>query len=334
MALLVHMVVEFQIYQFGVAAALVAVLALIAMLRGGTDVQLPKAVCLAATGILMAISVPMLTVVNPRALAADNEIDDVRRSLDVFERRKTSNPTLVLSEAIQVAESAQKHNPFNPAAYRLYAGCKQHERDLLLQVGARDTRDVEVIEGIVLQALENAIALRPNFSPLHFEKSKVHREYRRSHLKSGKDGAMARATAAEHQRLALAHQRRAYELYPTYSRNAYLLARLLEASRDPEANRYYAEALRLSDLAGKELEDYDRLKLDPLARCRALRSQGKAMEAHDVLNNHLRIEAAKRPAAEARLWLEAWIKWREDEMDETMTPVVKDIVDAIMRDLK
>jgi O-antigen ligase len=335
-ALLVHMLVDFQIYQFGVAAALVAVLALIAMLRGGAaDVQLPKGVCLAATGILMAVSVPLLTLVDPRALAADNEIEDVQQALAAFERRATSNPTLVLSEAIQVAESAQKHNPFDPVAYQLFFRAKRHERDLLLKViGSKDSKDIEVLEGVILQALENAIALRPLFSPLQVDKSQAHLRFRRYHLKSAKEGALSRAKAAEHLRLAVVHQRRAYELYPTRALNAYLLARVLETSKDPDAPRYYAEALRLHDLVSKELENFERLKLDAIARARALRSLGKAMEAHDVLDAYLRQEARKYPPEKARAWLESWIEWREDEMDETMTPVAKNIVDAIMRDLK
>jgi hypothetical protein len=334
-AFLVHLSVDFLVYEFGIAAAFVAVLALVSLLRGrSVEVRLPRAVCGAATGILLLLSLPLLMFVTPRALAADREIEEAKLALDELESRWSSNPTKLISDAIRVAESAQAHNPFNPEAYQLYSRAKFHEWDLLNKAGAGESRTLEMTEGTVLQALENALALRPLSSPLHFEKSQAHRMFQRHYLKSGRASDLSRAKAAEHQRLALEHQRRAYDLYPSYSRNAYLLARLLEQVRDPEAGRYYAEALRLSDLAGKELEDLDRLKLDPLARARALRSQGKAMEAHDVLDQYLRIEAAKRRSADARVWIESWIKWREDEMDETMTPVVKDIVDAIMRTLK
>lgn len=334
-ALLVHMAVDFQLYQFGVAISLVAVLALLAMLRGGSvEVRLPKVVCVAATAVLMAVSVPLLVIVDPRALAADNELFDAKEALLALDRGKTSNPTLLLSEAIQVSESAQKHNPFNPEPYRVFANAKLRERELLLEIGARDTRDVEIIEGVVLQALENAIALRPDSSPLHHEKSQAHRLFRRYHLKTGKDTGLARAKAAEHLRLAVEHQRRATELYPTFARNAYQLARVLELARDPEAPRWYREALRLHDLAARELENLDRLKLDPLARARALRALGNAFEAHTLLDAHLRQAIRGLPPSSARRGLERFVKMSEDEMDEGMTPVIKDVVDAIMRDLK
>src|SRR5204863_6166610 len=157
--------------------------------------------------------------------------------------------------------SAQGHNPFNPEAYQLFARSKFHEWDLLQRAGARDSRTLEESEGIVLQALDNAIKLRPLSSPLHYEKSQAHRIFRRYYLKGGKNSEMASAKAAEHLRLAIEHQRRATELYPTYCRNVYLLARLLEITKDPDAGRYYREALRLSELAGHELEDLERLKL-------------------------------------------------------------------------
>jgi tetratricopeptide (TPR) repeat protein len=162
--------------------------------------------------------------------------------------------------------------------------------------------------------------------------SLYHREFRRACLKSTKE--FARVKAAEHLRLAVEHQRRAYELYPTFARNAYLLARILEIAKDPDAPRYYKEALRLHDAVGQELENFDRLKLDPFARARALRAVGKAFEAHEVLDKFLRDAIQGLPASQARQGLERYIRMQEDELGDAMTPVLKDIVDAIMRDLK
>src|SRR5207244_3917549 len=101
-------------------------------------------------------------------------------------------------------------------------------------------------------------------SPLQDEMAQAHLFFRRHYLKAGKDSELARIKAAEHLRLAIDRQRRAYELYPTICRNAYRMGRVLEMARDPEAARFYREALRLSDLAGQELENLDRLKLDIL----------------------------------------------------------------------
>ena len=334
-ALMVHMVVDFQLYEVGVAAALVAVLALIALYRGGAAaVRLPKAVCGAATALLLALTAPLLVGVTPRAMAADNEIEEARAALASLESGGSANPTKMISDAIRVSESAQAHNPFDPEAYQLFARAKFHEWDLLQRAGAREGRTVEESEGTVLQALENAIRLRPLLSPLHYEKAQAHRIFRRYYLKAGRTSEMAAAKAAEHLRLAIEHQRRAYELYPTYCRNAYLLARVLEIAKDPDATRYYKEALRLSELAGKELEDLDRLKLGPVAQARCLRAVGKPLEARELLDGYLRQAVQGLPAKDARERLERIVKSYEEELEEGMTPVLKDAVDAIIRDLK
>jgi hypothetical protein len=334
-ALLVHMVVDFQIYQFGVAAALLSMLALLALLRGGaSEIQLSKTVCLAATGVLMAVSLPLLAFLSPRAMAADNELSDAREVLYLLDRDAASDNTRMLSEALRVAESAQTHNPYDPEAYLLFARLKFHEWRIWQKVGAKNTKEMETIELTGLQALDNAIALRPNSSPLHDRKARAHLDFRRRCLKAAKDSDYERVKAAEHLRQAVEQQRLAYELYPTIARNAYQLARVLEIARDPEAPRYYKEALRLSELAGRELENLDRLKLDPLERVRALRAIGKPLDAHDALDQYLRKVVGGQPAARARPWLEWYVKSHEDEMEEGLGPVIKDVVDAIMRDLR
>jgi hypothetical protein len=334
-ALLVHMVVDFQIYQFGVATALVSMLALLALFRGGAaEVPLSKTVCLAATGVLMAVSLPLLAFLSPRAMAADNELSDLREVLFLLDRDAAPNNTQMLSEALRVAESAQAHNPYDPEAYLLFARLKLHEWRIWQKVGAKNSKELETMELTALQALDNAIALRPNSSPLHDRKAQAHREFRRRCLKAGKESPYEQAKAAEHLRQAVEEQRRAYELYPTIARNAYQLARVLEIARDPDAPRYYKEALRLSELAGRELENLDRLKLDTLEQVRALRATGKPLEAHDVLDARLRKAIQGLSAADARTGLERYVKANEDEMEEGMSPVIKDVVDAIMRDLK
>lgn len=334
-AFLVHMTADFLVYETGIAAAFVAVLALVAMQRGkSTEVKLPKTVCAGATGVLILVTLPLILFVVPRTLAADGEVDQARAALAYLESGSSSNPTQPISDAIRLSESAQAHNPFNPESYQLLARAKFHEWDLLQKMGSREPKLLESAEGTALQALDNAIALRPLSSPLHFEKSQLHRLFRRPVQKAGRDSELARAKAAEHLRLALEEQRRAWELYPTYARNAYLLARLLDSTRDPEATKHFQEALRLSDLAGKELEDLDRLKLDALARARALRAIGKPLDAHDVLDAYLRKSIQGLPAAEARARLERFVKRSDEEMDEGMAPVLKDVYDAILRDLK
>jgi O-antigen ligase len=335
LAFMVHMFVDFQLYEYGVTAGFVAVLALIALARGkAVRVQIPKAVCGIATAVLMAVAAPMLIWLTPRAMASDNELEEARAALADLESGLSANPTKLISDAIRITESAQAHDPVNPETYQLFARAKFHEWDLLQRAGAREGRTLEESEEVVLQALDNAIKLRPLLSPLHYELSKAHRIFRRYYLKAGKNSEMAAAKAAEHLRLAIESQRRAYELYPTFSRNAYLLGRLLEIAKDPDAPRYYKEAMALSDRAGEELEDLDRLKLSPVARARCLRALGKPFEAHDLLDAYLRKAIQGLPAADARDRLERIVRSYEDELEEGMTPVLKDVVDAIMRDLK
>jgi O-antigen ligase len=334
-ALLVHMVVDFQIYQFGVAAALLSMLALITLLRGGAaEIPLSKRVCLAAAGVLMAVSLPLLAFLSPRAMAADNELSDAREVLFLLDRDAAPNNTQMLSEALRVAESAQAHNPYDPEAYLLFARLKFHEWRIWQTIGAKNSKELETIELTALQALDNAIALRPNSSPLHDRKARMHLEFRRRSLKNAKASDYERAKAAEQLRQAVEEQRRAYELYPTIARNAYQLGRVLEIARDPEAPRYYKMALRLSELAGQELENLDRLKLETLEQVRALRAIGKPLEAHDLLDARLRKAIQGLSPANARAGLDRYVKANEDEMDGGMGVVIKDVVDAIMRDLK
>jgi hypothetical protein len=334
-ALLVHMVEEFQLYQFGVAAALFFMLALVALLRGGVaEIRLSKPVCFAATGVLLAVALPLLAFLSPRAMAADNELNDARTVLYLLDREAAPNPTQILSEALRVAESAQAHNPYNPEAYLLFARLKFHEWDIWRKIGSRNSKELETMELTALQALDNAIALRPNSSPLHDWKARFHLEFRRRCLKAAKDSAYERAKADDHLRQAVEQQRRAYELYPTISRNAYRLARVLEIARDSEAPRYYTEALRLSGLAGRELENLDRLKLDTLEEVRALRAGGKPLEAHERLDGWLRKSIQGLSPSSARAALERYVKANEDEMEEGLTPVIRDVVEAIMRDLR
>jgi O-antigen ligase len=334
-ALLVHMVAEFQIYQFGVAASLLAVLALLALLRGGAvEIRLSKTVCLAATAVLMLVSLPLLAVLSPRAMAADTELGDAREVLYLLDRDASPNSTQMLSEGLRVAESAQAHNPYNPEAYLLFARLKFHEWRIWQKIGAKNPTELETIEQTALQALDNAIALRPDSSPLHDWKAEFHLEFRRRCLKAAKDSPYERVKADDQLRQAVAEQRRAYELYPTIARNAYRLARALEIARDGDAPRYYKEALRLSELAGHELENLDRLKLDPLEQVRALRATGRPLEAYDVLEARLRKAVQGLSAANARTALERYVKSNEDGMEQELTPVIKDVADAIMRDLK
>jgi O-antigen ligase len=334
-AFMVHMFVDFQLYEYGVAAALVAALALIALLRGrSVEVRLPKLICAAATGALLALTVPLLIWITPRVMAADNEMEEARAALYSVDAGWAANPATAILDAARIAQSAQEHNPVDPETYLLFARAKMRDWSLLQAMKSRDPRPIEEAEGMVLTAMENAIKLRPLLSPTHEEKSRYHRLFRQYYLKAGKGSEIASAKAEEHFRMAVECQRRAYELYPTFSRNAYALARLLDAAKDPDAPRYYKEALALSELAGLELENLDRMKLGIVAKARCYRALGKPLEAHDLLDRWLRDQIKGLSPKDARDRLERFVRSNEDELEEGMTPVLKDVVEAIMRDLK
>jgi tetratricopeptide (TPR) repeat protein len=175
----------------------------------------------------------------------------------------------------------------------------------------------------VVQALDNALRLRPGSPGLHDRKAAAHRIFRAWHLRraasDGPQRGLAAVQALEHLRLALEHAERAAALYPTSARLQYHAARLLDLDgRGSEAVPRYAEALRLSALAGREIENLDRLKLDPVPQARALRRTGRPLEAHDVL-----VAAFRRRLPDPREL--------EDEHDAELGPVIDAARDAILK---
>jgi hypothetical protein len=123
-ALLVHMTVDFDLYEMGTGLAFFVALALVTMLHGGAaEVRLPRAVCAAASAILLVIVFPLLALVTPRALAADGEVEQAQRALHELGAgaRKGRSPAQLVDEALRLARAAQSHNPFLADAYRLQA---------------------------------------------------------------------------------------------------------------------------------------------------------------------------------------------------------------------
>lgn len=227
----------------------------------------------------------------PRALAAHREL--------------RAAPGLPTKDAFRLLDAARTHNPLDAEAHRIQARLLFEEWSRLKAAGGKGVDDLRLA---ALQAIDAAIEVRPRHSPLHFIRSRM--------LLAFGDRAGA-----------LESQRRAHALYPTYPGNAYALARLEDGER---AREFYAEALRLSDLAGKELENLDRLKLPAAARARALTVLGRPEEARAALADFLRRLAGDAPPAEARKRAEAWLRALEDEQDDLMRPVLQAAVDAII----
>ncbi len=334
-ALLVHMTVDFDLYEPGLGASLFAALALAALLGPPPPrVVLPAGACAGALALLLAVAGPALLLLVPRALAADQEREGARRALALLERSRGPEleTTQRISDALRLSRAAQEHNPVDPEAFVLHARARFHEWDLLRGT-ARDERALAEIEGIALECMEVAQRLRPRMAPYAAERALLHREFRRFHLEEAARPdrrTLALARAGEHLRQALEQQRRAVGLYPTFSRLRYGLGRLLELSGEPgAAAEEYREALRLSDLAGRELEDLRRLKLRPFERARALKRLDRHAEAQEAVRAWLSStppdELRRRRGRLASLGLPP------DEADEVLRPVIEEAIDAILR---
>lgn len=264
-AFLLHMTVEFDLYEMGTAAVFFLALGVNVLLAGpAACLNFPRGTAAAAAGAALLVAVPLLTGAAPRALAADRELEAARLALRGGKAR----------EAVLRAQAAERNNPVWAEAYELHAEARlalweSLRRKLAAGGDAPGRLELEEHEEIVLDALANALRLRPRSAPLHDMKAAAHQAF--GALAKERPGALSRARAREHARLALEHARRAVELYPTAARPRYRLARILdEQGFAEEARRHYAEALRLSRRAAGEPfpQDHLRLSLDQEAECR------------------------------------------------------------------
>lgn len=258
LAFLVHMTVEFDLYEMGTAAAFFLALGLNVLLAGpAVSLNFPRGAAAAAAGLTLLVALPLLVGAAPRALAADRELEAARLALLRGDAR----------EATLRAQAAERHNPVRAEAHALHA----EARLLLWEALRRErppgadearARELEEHEGIVLEAMANALRLRPRSSPLHDAKAAAHRAF--GAFAEERPGTLGRARAREHARLALEHARRAVELYPTAAHPRYALARLLEEQGfAEEARGHYAKAFRLSRKAAEEPFPQEHLRLPP-----------------------------------------------------------------------
>jgi O-antigen ligase len=311
-AILVHMTVEFDFYEPGVAMTLVLALALAALLRGGAaQIRLPGAVCGAAAGVLALLALPLLVWIVPRMMAADSEMEAARRGG---------------ADATRLAAAAAEHNPYSAEAHELAAHAAFIEWTLLRPRAPRDEAarlECERSEEVSLHFIENAIALRPRSSPLHDRKASYHRFFRGLYVDLLKGpqarNSMFEGRSQDHLRLALFHEEKAVALYPTYAPIRYTLARLIdEDGRPAEAWGQYREAMRLNGLVEREQWSTDRMKLSPLAQARCHVRLGERERAVSLL--------AKSPAPTADELAGEW--------DDLMRPVIEEARKATMEPRK
>jgi O-antigen ligase len=329
LGIMVHMSVEFDLSDFGVAVGLFLVSGLVGLLgHRGTEIPLPPRACAAATGILVLTLFPLLALATPRALAADSALEEAEATLRAWaagSRPEGPPGDDPLARAIRLAEEAAGENPLSERAWQLQAEARTWAWRLLRRQAGRDDQallGLETEEQRILGALEHALRLRPRSARDHHELAELHRMFRAYDLERyqarPRGDSLAQAQAEDHLRQALSHQERAVELYPTLAPNRYLLARVLdESGRGAEALPHYQEALRLGDLAGRELENLDRMKIGPRARARCLWRLGRPEEALRILEE-LR-DRGGPPGAD-----------REDENDDALRPLW-DILEARKR---
>jgi O-antigen ligase len=355
-ALLVHMLVDFDFYEMGVAMTLFLALALAALLRARPpEWRLPRGACLAAAGILLLVAFPVSTLLIPPLLAADAEVDEASRVLRRAERASHEGAvdTPALSEALRLARAAQEHNPFDPEAYDLYARAQFLSWQLMRRAARKDDERAELTlraeEGMVLDAIENAIRLQPGTAAFHARKAYFHRDFRyflqrrADELGASRAADRPRAEALSHLRHAREHMERAVALYPTSALYQYELGRVLDLSGDgAAAGTRYRRALELHEKALQEQERLARLQLPAPALARCLRSAGKPYDSHEALKAHLQAYLAgsfggdtskKRQAVELFQRHGSLPDLMNDELDDMMKREIEDALNAIMRAL-
>ncbi len=308
LGLLVHLSVDFLWVEPGVALALGAGLGLLlAYAPRGVEVRLPAAACAGSAIALALVAGPLFILAGP-ALAADRELAAARAA----ERPE-------LQDAL--AEAAQGHNPLLAEAYETYAAAR-------FAMAGTDPIQVEA----ALQALDNAIALRPDHASHRV--SAAYLNFLLYLRLSREAGDVPRARADAYLARARQHQEKAVALYPAHAHGRYALARILDGQGEREgASREYAEALRFSDLASKELENRRDLQLRGIRRMRALARAGRADEAVREAKRllplgaegdvHRVLGAIRRDPTLLRL--------PEEELDEVTRPLIEAAIDELLK---
>jgi O-antigen ligase/tetratricopeptide (TPR) repeat protein len=309
--LLVHLSVDFLWVEPGVALALCLGLAL--LLAYGprlADVRLGTAACGGAALGLAVLGAPLFIAAGP-ALAAEQEVETARQLM-------ARSP----EAAAALAESAQRHNPLLADAYEAYAAAQ-------FATARTDPLRIEA----ALQALDNAIALRPDHVTYRDGAAQlnllVHRQLRKE------AGEVARARAAAYLARAREHLDAAVALYPAHARRRYDRGRVLDLLGErEEASKDFAEALRFSDLAARELENRPDLQLGGVRRIRALARAGRTAEAAREAKRLLPLDGqgdVRRLLEMVRATPTLLSRDDPDEIDEVTRPLIDAAIDEALK---
>ncbi len=329
---LVHMTVDFDLYEMGTAMTVFLSLGLAVVLEGGAaEVRLPRAAWGAAAAITLAVALPLLAFVAPRLIAAEGE------------QRDSRDPRTAPADAVRLAEAARRRNPIDPELYVTLSHARFQEwlgRRRAALENLANLEEAQVSEEASLMALEDAIRLRPDHSVTHAEKADLHRRFKEFYVELRTGQAVLDARGEMHLREAIYHQREAQRLYPAIWVTHYGLARLLDmAGQGDEARGHYREALRLGELSRREIENLERLRPHAFARARCLLREGGEAGARAALAAGIRKELEGLNAAESRIRLQDIRSRRSvpdgspDEWDDLMRPVIEGVLDDMIRSL-
>jgi O-antigen ligase/tetratricopeptide (TPR) repeat protein len=310
LGLLTHLTVDFLWMDPGVALALYAGLGLLLAYGRPADVRLSTKVCAAAASALALVAGPMFILTGP-ALAADRELEEARGA---------DNP----AAAAAYAEAAQRHNPLLADAYVAFGAAQ-------FGLAGSDPLHAE----IALQAVDNAIALRPDHASYRVSAAQLNFALYRRLRRDKEPGEVSRARANACLARAREHQEKAVALYPAHAQGRYDLGRILDllGERD-RASAEFLEALRFSDLASKEVENRQDLQLRGIRRMRALARTGRPAEAARDAKRLLPLNAEGDVPLILRQVRDDPTLLRgvpEDELDELTRPLIEAAIDELLK---
>lgn len=317
-AMMAHMFVDFDFYDYGTATGLVVAAALVAVLSGrAAPAELTRAPAAMAAGLLFVVLTPVLWIL-PRLLEADRlkaewpDLMQKARALDAraealeAEGKHDEARNLRVAAAgvhtdwLKNVEECERLNFLDASAYLQHAMLCE-----LLWDRARATGDftdpsvakMAVYQDTAVQSLENATRVRPRSAAARYALGMLHRKLANWCLEAaaarGERGSLFRQQALDHRIKAGDHLREAVRLYPGQALGRYSLARVIdEGAPAGDAREHYAEAVRCSDLAA--LERLERLQLSPFQKAHALLRLDRREEAKAVLSDAILAPLARR----------------------------------------
>ena len=279
--MLAHLCVDFDLYDYGTAAALFAAMGMLVlyakpfeMLDGG------RLGALVAAVLVVVISIPLSRWATRFQKAED---------LMALSQEKSTPPQVDLEGAWKLLEEASSQNPFDPEIHTRRAGLFMMTWSNLRSTcdyTVRALSEMQLWEELVQEAWSRAILLRSTSAPIRYNRALVHEQFSRFYVEASRRNRDERlpAMARRHLLEARTDLEAAIERYPTRPVNHAALGRVFDGlGADDDAAREYQEALRLSALAF----DTARIRLTWIDVARALCRTGRTDDAVEPLKRHV-----------------------------------------------